>query len=141
MRKLDETDKWARKELQEIPDSRRRVITSHDAFGYFSRDFGITFHAPQGWSTDDQPAAAKIASLIRQIRETHITALFVENITDPRMMEQLARETKGRIGGRLYSDALSRPGGPADSYLKLFRHNVETLKSGMVVDGPLPKRH
>jgi len=129
---LDSTDAWVRRELATIPEENRKVITSHDAFRYFGKEYGVTFLAPQGWTTESQPTAAGVAALIRQARRERITALFVENISDPRLLEQIARESGSRVGGRLYSDALSHPDGPAGTYLDMFRHNVKTLKAGMV---------
>jgi zinc/manganese transport system substrate-binding protein len=129
---LDSTDAWVRRELATIPKEKRKVITSHDAFRYFEKEYGVTFLAPQGWTTESQPTAAGVAALIRQARRERITALFVENISDSRLLEQIARESRSRVGGRLYSDALSHPDGPAGTYLDMFRHNVKTLKAGMV---------
>ena len=100
------------------------MITSHDAFQYFGRAYGIDFHAPVGLSTESEPSAGEVATLIRQMRDEGIHALFVENITDPRLVGQLAREAGAVIGGRLYSDSLSGPAGPAPTYLDMFRHNV-----------------
>ena len=100
------------------------MITSHDAFQYFGRAYGIDFHAPVGLSTESEPSAGEVAALIRQMRDERIHALFVENITDPRLVGQLAREAGAVIGGRLYSDSLSGPTGPAPTYLDMFRHNV-----------------
>lgn len=110
-----------------LPDERRVAITSHDAFGYLAHAFKLTLLAPQGISTDAEPSAAQVAQLIRQVREQKAPALFVENISDPRMMEQIARETGTRIGGKLYSDALSGPDGDAATYLDMMKHNLSTL--------------
>jgi zinc/manganese transport system substrate-binding protein len=110
-----------------LPESRRKAITSHDAFGYLAHAYHLTLLAPQGLSTEAEPSAAQVAILIRQIRQQHIPALFVENISDPRLMEQISRETKVTIGGKLYSDALSGPQGEAPDYLALLNHNLSTL--------------
>lgn len=117
-------DRDIRSRIDAIPADRRKVITSHDAFRYFGHAYGIDFHAPVGLSTESEPSAGEIAALVRQMREEKIRALFVENITDPRMVQQLAREASAVIGGTLYSDSLSAPTGPAPTYLDMFRHNV-----------------
>jgi zinc/manganese transport system substrate-binding protein len=114
-----------------IPADRRLVVTSHDAFGYLGHEFGIRFLAPAGLSTEEQPSAAGVARLITQIRRDRIRAMFVENIADPRLIEQVARETGARMGGRLYSDALSEKGGVAETYLKMMRYNLETIHAAL----------
>ncbi|MCY7316485.1 MAG: zinc ABC transporter substrate-binding protein [Rubrivivax sp.] len=114
-----------------IPRAQRRVTTAHDAFGYLGAAYGIDFLAPQGMSTDGQPAAAAVARLIDQIRKQGVRAVFVENISDPRLVERIAREGGATVGGRLYSVALSPPGTAADTYLKLFTHNAATLAAGL----------
>ncbi|NUZ06687.1 metal ABC transporter solute-binding protein, Zn/Mn family [Piscinibacter koreensis] len=113
--------------IDAIPRQQRRVITSHDAFGYFGHAYGIDFLAPQGWSTLSEPSAAAVARLIRQVQRDGVRALFVENISDPRLIERIAREGGARVGGVLYSDALSRRGGPAETYVDLMAHNARTL--------------
>jgi len=114
-----------------LPPDRRKIITSHDAFGYFGEAYGLTFIAPQGVSTEAEAAAGVVAALIRQIRQETVRALFVENISDTRLLEQIARETNAVIGGTLYSDALSEPTGPAGTYLDMIRHNVRTIGSAL----------
>ena len=114
-----------------IPDNRRVVITSHDALQYFGRDYGLTFLAPQGLSTESEASAKEVAGLIKQIREEGIKAVFVENIADSRLIEQIANETGANIGGKLYSDALSGSDGPASTYLKMLRHNSTTIVSAL----------
>ena len=114
-----------------LPKSQRRVITSHDAFGYLGAAYDIEFLAPQGMSTGSEASAAAVARLIDQVKRQSVRALFVENISDPRLMQRLAQEGGAVLGGRLYSDALSMPGTEADTYLKLFAHNAGTLMSGM----------
>ena len=110
-----------------LPEAHRKAITSHDAFGYLAHAYHLTLLAPQGMNTDAEPSAAQVANLIRQIRQQKIPALFVENISDPRLMEQIASETQVKIGGKLYSDALSGPQGEAPSYLAFLEHNLSTL--------------
>jgi zinc/manganese transport system substrate-binding protein len=125
--RLDRLDAQVREWLGAVPRARRRVITSHDAFGYFGAAYGVDFLAPQGWNTHSEPSAAAVARLIRQIKEEGVRAIFIENISDPRLVERIAREGGVRVGGTLYSDALSKPGGPADTYLNLFQHNASVL--------------
>jgi len=129
---IDAKDKWVRDELKAVPDHQRRIITSHDAFGYFGAAYGIQFLAPVGVSTEAEPSAAGIAQLIRQMRSAEINVVFFENMTSPKLVEVLASEAGARVGGTLYSDALSPPGGPADSYLKMFDNNLPQLKAAML---------
>ncbi|MFM8745044.1 MAG: metal ABC transporter solute-binding protein, Zn/Mn family [Aestuariivirga sp.] len=117
--------------MARIPEARRTVITSHDAFGYFSAAYGVTFLAPEGVSTESEASAKDVARLIRQIREDKASAIFVENITDPRLIEQISRETGLKGGGALYSDALSGPDGPASSYIKMMQNNARLLAEAM----------
>jgi len=128
---LDALDRQIRADFAALPADRRRVVTSHDAFGYFAAAYGIEFLAAQRWNTDSEPSAADVARLIRQIRAQRAAALFVENISDPRLVQRIAQETGAIVGGTLYSDALSAPGTAADTYLKLFRHNAQTLLAGL----------
>ena len=114
-----------------LPGARRKVITSHDAFGYFARAYGVVFLAPTGISTESEASAKDVAKLIGQIRSEHITALFVENISDARLIEQIGRETGVKPGAVLYSDALSKAGGPAGTYLDMMRHNASALTQAM----------
>jgi zinc/manganese transport system substrate-binding protein len=114
-----------------IPKARRRVITNHRAFGYFAKAYDVEFIAPLGTSTEEQASAKGVARLIAQIKREKITAVFVENITDPRLIQQIARETGVKIGGKLYSDALSTKAGPAPTYLAMMRHNVKLLTAAM----------
>lgn len=114
-----------------IPAAQRKVVTSHDAFGYFGQAYGITFIAPVGMSTDAEPSAADMARLIGQVKRDTIRAVFVENISSPRLVEQIARETGARTGGTLYSDALSKPGQPAATYLGMFEWNAKQLVNAL----------
>lgn len=107
-----------------LPEARRTIVTSHDAFGYFADAYGLTFVAPQGLSTESEASAEDVAALITQIRDQDIGAVFVENIADARLLEQIASETGAAVGGTLYSDALSGPDGPTATYLDMMRHNV-----------------
>ncbi len=123
-RELVTLDRDIRSRLDGVPAERRKVITSHDAFRYFGRAYGIGFHAPVGLSTEDEPSVGEVAALIRQMRDEGIRTLFVDNITDARLVQQLAREAEAVIGGTLYSDSLSGTTGPAPTYLDMFRHNA-----------------
>ena len=113
--------------MRGLPEAARTVITSHDAFGYFAKRYGLNFEAPQGMSTESEASAKDVAKLITQIRKEKIRAVFVETITDNRLMEQIVRETGAKIGGILYSDALSGADGPAGTYLDMMRHNSSTI--------------
>lgn len=128
---LRSLDAGIRESIARIPQARRRVITSHDAFGYFGNAYGVTFLSPVGISTEAQASARGVARLIGQIRREKIRVVFVENIADPRLIAQIARETGARLGGRLYSDALSGPAGPAPSYVGMMRHNTRLLTEAM----------
>ncbi len=129
--RLASLDGWVRAQIATVPETRRRVVTSHDAFGYFAAAYGVEFLSPGGVSTESEPSAADVARLIRQIREQRITALFMENISNPAMLNRIAAETGVVVGGRLYSDALSAPDGPAPTYEAMFRHNVGLLVPAM----------
>jgi len=120
---IEALDAEIRKKLAGLPEGRRTIVTPHDAFGYYAEAYGLRFVAPQGLSTESKPSAGDVAALIRQIREEEITAVFVESLTDPRLIQQIARETGASIGGTVYSDALSGPDGPASTYLGMMRHN------------------
>ncbi|MGA9539735.1 MAG: metal ABC transporter substrate-binding protein [Methyloceanibacter sp.] len=126
---LKKEDVAVKAAIAALPEARRKVITSHDAFGYFGEAYGLEFMAPEDVSTESEPSAKDVAEIIRQIRKERIPAIFMENITNPKLVEQISRDTGARIGGTLYSDALSGPNGPAPTYLHMFKHNVETLAS------------
>ena len=128
---LDALDAEVRAAIARIPADRRRIITSHDAFAYFEKAYGIDFVAPQGVSTEAEASARDVARIIQQIRRERIRAVFVENISDPRLVERIARETGARIGDRLYSDALSGPGGPAATYIDMIRHNIRAFSTAL----------
>jgi zinc/manganese transport system substrate-binding protein len=131
-REIRELDAWAKSELAAIPSAKRRVITSHDAFEYLARAYDIEMTPARGMVNDTDPSAEDIARLIKQIRTTKVKAIFIENMNDPRLIRRVAREAGASIGGTLYSDALSKPGGNADTYLKMVRHNISTLKAAML---------
>jgi len=125
-------DRWVRDEIARVPAEKRKVITGHDAFGYFARAYGVAFHAPVGISTEDEPSAKSVAALIAQVRRDKIRAIFMENMTNPALVQQVARDSGGVIGPTLYVDALSKPDGPAPTYEAMFRHNVTALVAGML---------
>lgn len=124
-------DASARAAFEAVPREQRRVVTTHDAFGYLGEAYGITFISPRAWNTDSEASAAAVASVIRQVRLHQARALFVENITDRRSIERIAQETGARVGGTLYSDALSQPGAGADTYLRLYAHNVKSIAAAL----------
>ena len=120
-------DTELRKTFNSIPKSRRKVVTTHDAFGYLARAYGLDFIAPVGINTDAEPSAADIGRIIKQIRRDKIPAVFVESISDSRLLERIRQESGAKIGGTLYSDALSKDDGPVVTYLDMMRHNANTL--------------
>jgi zinc/manganese transport system substrate-binding protein len=117
--------------LATLSKERRKIITSHDAFGYFGAAYGLEVIAPEGVSTESEASAQDVAKIIRQIKAEKIPAVFMENITDHRLLDQIASETNAKIGGTLYTDALSGADGPAGTYLDMFRHNVGTLTAAL----------
>ena len=129
---LDALETEVKAAIAKIPPEKRRVITSHDAFGYFAAAYGVEFLAPQGISTDAEPSAKGVARLIRQIRKEKIRAVFVETMTDPRMVKRIAEETGVALGGTIFSDSLSPKGGPAPTYVDMVRHNVKLLTAAML---------
>ena len=128
---LTELDAWAKERFSQIPQEKRKVLTSHDAFGYFGRAYGVEFLAPQGLSSESEASAAQVAALIKQIKADGVNTWFMENQLDPRLVKQIASATGAQPGGELYPEALSAKGGVADSYVKAFRHNVETIANSM----------
>jgi zinc/manganese transport system substrate-binding protein len=120
-------DAEVRAAIAAVPEAQRKVITTHDAFGYFAEAYGVTFMAPEGVSTESEASAADVARLIEQIRQAGVKALFIENMSDPRLVQQIAAETGAKLGGALYADALSEPGEGAATYLDMFKHNVALL--------------
>jgi zinc/manganese transport system substrate-binding protein len=129
--KLDALKNEVRAAIGKIPADHRRVITTHDAFGYFGAAYAMEFIAPEGVSTESEASAQDMAKIITQIKRAKIPAVFMENISDPRMIQQIARETGAKIGGTLYSDALSAPGGPASTYLDMMRNNVREFSAAL----------
>jgi len=128
---IDTVEKDVKAKIDALPPARRKIITTHDAFGYFGATYGMEFIAPEGVSTESEASARDVAKIIRQIRAEKVPAVFLENVTDPRLLDQIARETGAKIGGTLYSDALSDQKGPAATYLDMFRHNAATLSEAL----------
>jgi zinc/manganese transport system substrate-binding protein len=131
LQKLDALDQEVKAAVARIPADRRRIITSHDAFAYFEKAYGLDFVAPQGVSTEAEASAKDVARIIQQIRKEKIGAVFFENVTDPRLVERIAKETGARIGEQLYSDALSRENGPAATYIDMMRHNIRAISTAL----------
>lgn len=130
--KLASLDAEIRADVAAIPADKRTIITSHDAFGYFEHAYGLKFIAPEGVSTDAEASAADVAALIRQVREDKAAAIFVENITNANLINQIASETGLKLGGELFSDALSDANGPAATYVDMMRHNIETIRGAIL---------
>lgn len=129
--KLDALDAEVRAAIAKIPPARRRIVTTHDAFGYFGQAYGLELAAPAGVSTEAQVSAKNVAKIIAQIRKDKFPAVFLENVSDPRLMDQIARETGAKIGGTLYSDSLSAADGPAGTYIAMVRHNISQLTKAL----------
>jgi zinc/manganese transport system substrate-binding protein len=125
--KLDALEQEVKDVIARIPADRRRVITSHNAFGYFEDAYGIRFSAPQGVSTDAEASAKDVAAIITQVKQQKAAGVFLENVTDPRLVKQIASETGTKVGGTLYSDALTEATGEAPTYIDLIRHNIKQL--------------
>ena len=128
---LDALDREVREAIARIPQGRRKVISTHDAFGYFAAGYGIAFIAPLGVSTESEVSARDIARIITQVRASGIPAVFLENISDDRLMRRISAETGARIGGTLYSDALTDEKGAAPTYIDMVRHNIKALTSAL----------
>lgn len=128
---LDALDRNVRTMVAQIPEARRKVISTHGAFGYFAAAYGMAFVAPQGVSTDSEPSARDLARIIAQIRKEKIPAIFLENISDPRLIRRVAVETGAKIGGTLYSDSLTDEKGEAPTYIDMVRHNIKTLQDAL----------
>ena len=128
---LDALDAEVHSAVEKIPPERRKVISTHDAFGYFAATYGIAFIAPIGVSTESEPNARDIAKIIAQVRAAKIPAVFLENISDDRLVGRIAAETGARIGGTLFSDSLTGEKGEAPTYIAMVRHNIRTLTSAL----------
>lgn len=133
---LDRLEDEIKAVVARIPAERRKAITSHDAFGYFAQAYGIRFIAPQSVSTEAEASARDVARIIRQVKSQNVPAVFLENVTNPRLAKQIARESGARIGGRLYSDALSKADGPAATYIAMMKHNISQIEKALAA-GPV----
>jgi zinc/manganese transport system substrate-binding protein len=129
--KLDALDAEIKAEVAKIPVDRRRIITTHDAFGYFAAAYGVAFIAPQGVSTESEVSAKDVAKIITQIKRQKIPAVFLENVTDDRLLKRIAAESGAKVGGTLYSDALTDEKGPAATYIDMMRHNIRQLAAAL----------
>jgi zinc/manganese transport system substrate-binding protein len=128
---LDVLDREVRAAVAQIPTAHRKVISTHDAFGYFASAYGIEFVAPTGVSTEAEPSARDVAKIISQIKSAKIPAVFLENFGDPRLVSRIAAETGSKVGGTLFSDALTDEKGPCPTYIEMVRHNIKTLTSAL----------
>ncbi|WP_293810688.1 metal ABC transporter substrate-binding protein [uncultured Bosea sp.] len=133
---LDKLEGEVKAAIARIPAERRKAITTHDAFGYFVKAYGIAFVAPQGVSTEAEASAKDVARIIRQVKAQKVPAVFLENVTNPRLVEQIARESGAKVGGRLYSDALSSETGPAGTYIRMMKHNISEIEKALAA-GPV----
>ncbi|WP_145931246.1 metal ABC transporter substrate-binding protein [Yersinia bercovieri] len=131
IQQLEKLDAYAKAQFAAIPADQRKVLTSHDAFGYFSQEYGVNFLSPVGFSTESEASASGVAALINQIKQEKIKTYFIENQTDPRLVKQIAAASGAKAGGELYPEALSPAGGPAATYAEAFKHNVDTLVGSM----------
>ena len=129
---LDALATEVKEAISTFPADRRRIITTHDAFGYFGAAYGMEFISPEGVSTESEASAKDVAKIITQVKKQKVAAVFMENITNPRLMQEIAKETGAKIGGTLYSDALSAPNGPADSYIDMMRSNMREFESALL---------
>ncbi len=131
IQQLQALDSWAKTAFDKIPVEKRKVLTSHDAFGYFGQRYGVTFLAPVGFSTEAEASASNVGDLITQLKQQHITRYFIENQTDPRLVKQIASATGAEPGGELYPEALPPASGPAPTYQAAFKHNVDAMLKSM----------
>lgn len=131
IQQLQKLDSWAKTAFAAVPQNKRKVLTSHDAFGYFGQRYGVEFLAPVGFSTEAEASASDVASIIKQLKAEHINTYFMENQTDPRLVKQIASATGAKPGGELYPEALSEANGPAASYEAAFKHNVNAMLKSM----------
>ena len=129
--KLDALNADVKGQIEKIPADRRRIITTHDAFGYFKGAYGIDFIAPQGVSTESEASAKDVAKIIAQIKKQKIPAVFLENVSDPRLLERIAKESGAKLGGTVYSDALTDEKGPAPTYIDMMKHNIRAFSAAL----------
>lgn len=130
-KKLQALNSYAHSKLDAVPETKRKILTSHDAFGYFGREYKVTFLSPLGVSTETEASAADVGKLINQIKSEGVKAYFIENSNDPKLVKQIAAATGAKPGGELYVEALSKEGGPASTYEKMFRYNVDQVVAAL----------
>jgi zinc/manganese transport system substrate-binding protein len=128
---LDALEAEVRAAIEKVPPARRKVISTHNAFGYFAAAYGVEFIAPEGVSTETEPSARDVGAIVRQIKSAKIPAVFLENISDPRLVRQIAAETGAKVGGTLFSDALTDEKGVCPTYIAMVRHNIKALTSAL----------
>lgn len=129
--KLTALEAQVRQDIAAVPANRRIIITTHDAFGYFGDAYGLKLLAPQGVSTETEASAKDVSRIIRQIKTQKVPAVFLENVTNPKLLDQIARESGAKVGGKLFSDALSDDTGPAPTYIQMMMHNLATLSAAL----------
>jgi zinc/manganese transport system substrate-binding protein len=134
IQQLRDLDSWAHAEMAAVPAAKRRVLSSHDSLQYLGTSFGITIISVHGLSNKSEPSAAELVRVIDQIRREHLKALFLDSITDPRPTERISKESDAAIAGTVYGDALSKPDGEASTYIEMIRHDISTLKAGMLLN-------
>jgi zinc/manganese transport system substrate-binding protein len=130
IRQLTELDAWVQAQINSIPAPRRKLVTSHDAFGYFGQRYGmdISGSALESVTTEaSDPSARQIADAVDQIKRSGVPVIFLENIQNPKLIDEIASDADVKVGPPLYSDALGQPGTDGDSYIKMIRYNVQTL--------------
>jgi len=133
--KLEELDAWVKSEIGWVSAPKRKIITNHDAFGYFGAAYGITFISPQGVSTEVEPTAWRVAKLVEQIKAEKIKRVFIENMANPKLMTQLAKDAGASLGKPVYSDSLSGANGPAPDFISMIRYNVVQFTQAMMLNG------
>ena len=117
--------KWARAKIAELPRDKRKLVTSHDAFQYFAKENGFTIYAIEGITPEDQPSSKKVADLIATIKAQGVKAIFPESIENPKVLEEITKETGAAVGGELYADGLGE--GNAGTYEGMYKHNVSAI--------------
>jgi zinc/manganese transport system substrate-binding protein len=128
---LDALDAEVRAAIAQIPPARRKLISTHDAFGYFAKAYGFEFIAPLGVSTETEPGARDIAGIIARIKASAVPAVFPESISDERLIRRISAETGASVGDTLYSDSLTDEKGDAPTYIALVRHNIRALTGAL----------
>jgi len=130
--RLDRLDEFVAVQLSTIPAEQRRLVTTHDAFRYFGQRYGLEV-AGTIWSvsTEREPSATEVATLVDTVRSQGVPAVFVETTINPDLMQQVARDAGVAVGPPLYGDSLGEPGSGADTYLGMMRANTAALVTGL----------